>query len=233
MIMCRMVMAIGTFDPGDVLAGARAMAAGARAPADAPVRRHPNGWGVAHRAFGGGLTQIKGEGSLDEIGSLALPLEEPGVLVVHARHATRPHMTGLQFAHPLVSEDTLFCHNGYTPGAAAWLGLDRDAFDTAALFKLLVPDPGRIPDEPRIRRSLSRLGADDTSANAFIIGPERAVVVNWFSRNADYFTLWRLTDRRGTVCASEILPELAPPDEWRPLGHGQILDLSFKEILNG
>lgn len=223
--MCRMALAIGDFRTASLGAGVKAMALGRRAPADAKIKCHPNGWGLVHRAFGGAEQTVRrslrplGESDVDRLARL-----EPGITMIHARHATRPEMTGMAYVHPLQRGALFFCHNGFAPNAVARLGRPPSSFDSEALLDFLVPPGEGVPDRGKLMSRLRDLGPGANSANAFLVSPDRAFVINWFEAEPDFYTMWLTRDRRGLVCASEILPEIAPPGRWQPIGHGKVLE---------
>lgn len=227
--MCRMLVAVGYFDHPSLVRAAHAMSIGVRAPEKAPVKRHQDGWGALHQAFGGcRRVRRSGEG-LCEADAAAFEQSRPGVFMVHARHATLKTYAGVEFAHPLERGELAFAHNGFVPNAVRHLGRDEGSFDTAALFDLIAPPEEREPSVGGIVDRLDAMGKGG-SANSFLISSRSVTITNWFDGDPDYYTLWLMHDERGVVCASEMLPEIAPSEAWRPMGPRMVTRLHLEDF---
>lgn len=224
-----MLLAIGDFHTPTLGFAAQAMAEGRRATADAKVTRHPDGWGLFHQSAAGGAPVVrKEERPFNEVDVGNWMALGKGITLIHARHATRRETLGLDFTHPLIRDGLVFCHNGYTPNAAAFLGLADGEFDSRALFDVLAPPGTGLPSEPQVRKRLMAIGQGGSSANAFLVSRTSALVINWFEGDSHFYTLWSMRDHRGVVFASEPLLEIAPAQCWRPLGHGKVVFIKLE-----
>jgi glutamine amidotransferase len=220
-----MILATGRFRTGDVLAAAVAMSEGDTAAPDAPIRRHPDGWGALWRRPDGGFETYRDTRSMvDSVAGSPVEGVQTDFLVVHARHATRPGTTGLGFTHPLVRgagrAAWYFVHNGFMPTVHRRLGLVRSEFDSAEYFDYIVPAGAQALAEQEVVARLGQVEPGGTSANAIAVSAGRAWVIHWTADGSaapEYFTMRRLGGPDSVVIASDVVPALGSRPDWAPL----------------
>lgn len=233
--MCRLILATGTFDPNEIVAGAVAMAAGQTANHESSIRNHPDGWGGiwSDQRSATGLSVMRdartaGASALDSgLGSI-----ETNFLAIHVRSASYPTTRGLEYTHPLERpvDGWYFMHNGSLPTVYQKLGLERSTFDSAEYFDYLVPTGAVRLDLQATRDRLMRIPAGGNSANAFAMCQDRAYVINW-QTNPDlwpqYFTMHQLIEPARRIVSSEIIPAIAPARYWQAVPPGTLMELRF------
>lgn len=230
--MCRLILATGTFDAKDIVAGAVAMASGETANHDSPLLIHNDGWGAiwsdatsAHglsvyrdtrpatqTAFDSGLTTLR-----------------TNFLAIHVRNATYPTTMGLAYTHPLQRsvDNWFFMHNGSQPTVHKMLGLVRSSFDSAEYFDYLIPAGARMLDENVTMERLGRIPKGGNSGNAFAVCPERAYVIHWRAPDSPwprYFTMHQLIEPERRIVSSEIITTIAPADFWQPVASNTLIE---------
>ncbi|MFI6015450.1 class II glutamine amidotransferase [Streptomyces sp. NPDC051243] len=229
--MCRLILAQGRFESRAVLDAAVAMSCGRTADHDGPTDVHPNGWGAVWRDAGA----VNGLGVHRDVRPLSESWQESPVpdlttdfLAIHARHATLPQNHGIQFTHPLHREDELpwyFMHNGFLPTVHSLLGMESSAFDSREYFDYVIPAGADTLDAQRTRQLLDAIPPGGSSGNAIAVNPRAAYVIHWTSppnKSPRYFTMQRLRTPDLTVISSEVIPDLAPADQWEPLEPGTV-----------
>jgi predicted glutamine amidotransferase len=124
--MCRMIAAVGRFEPALLRCALVRMAANDNPAHDHERRacgdsfRHTDGWGMAW-VQDGRLRTLRRTVSvlLDDVAERIDPLRT-GLLLLHARHATTPRSIRTENTHPfsatLLGKDWAFCHNGSVEG---------------------------------------------------------------------------------------------------------------------
>lgn len=236
--MCRMILAMGSFSTQSVLNAALCMSEGVTASDDAPICRHPNGWGALWRnnTASDGLTVHRDTRSFKEsLEQSLLHKIETDFLVVHVRHATLAHNQGIEYTHPITQKETLvpwyLFHNGFLPTIYQKLGLERSSFDSREYFDYIIPQgQDKFSDNFEIIEKLESLAPGGSSANAIVVNPKRAYVIHWTSKDThfpSYFTMYKLQTKSAVFIASEMIPEIAPYEKWTPLAKGEIIELPF------
>ena len=231
--MCRLIVATGTFDAGDIVEGAVAMAAGRTADHDSSFVVHPDGWGAVWRdpASASGLAVLRDARSATESARASgLTAVKTDFLAIHVRHANTPTTKGARFTHPLErpADGWYFMHNGFLPTVYQLLGRERSTFDSAEYFDYLIPVGTRALEE---RETLARLRAippGGNSGNAVAVPRDRAYVIHWRAVREvwpRYFTMHELVEPGRRIIASEVIPSLAPADRWRPLPPDTVTEL--------
>ena len=238
--MCRLILAVGSFDPGDILAAAVAMSRGETADHDNATVCHAHGWGAVWRDRESGALVAHRDERPIWAGAAQSPLAgiSTDFLAIHARNASLPEKQGIGFTHPLTrdGDDWYFMHNGYLPTVHRLVGLDRSEFDSAEYFDYLVPRGATGLNETD---ALGRLRAlppgGSTSGNAIAIHPRGAYLVHWSPADTPtprFFTMHRLSTADADVFSSERVPGLAAAPLWRELDPRIVLTIPFhsKEI---
>ncbi|MBY8885137.1 hypothetical protein K7472_09810 [Streptomyces sp. PTM05] len=230
--MCRLILATGRFDAGDILDAAVDMSCGRTADHDGPTNVHPNGWGAVWRQHDAphGLAVHRDVRPLGESAEDS-PIRgvETDFLAVHARHATLPRNQGLRCTHPLERGGAYpwyFMHNGFLPTVHQLLGMAESEFDSGEYFDYIVPRDTRELDEASTLRLLAAIPQGGSSGNAIAVSPDHAYVIHWTTPGTAaqrYFRMHTVTTERFRVVASEVVPSLAPPEQWRPLEPGLLL----------
>jgi glutamine amidotransferase len=235
--MCRLILAVGRFSVADVLAAAVAMSTGRTADHDGPIQVHPNGWGAVWRSADAPhwLAAYRDVRALDERSLSESPL--PGVatdfLAVHSRHATLARNTGLDCTHPLQRDGEppwYFMHNGFLPTVYRNLGLPASEFDSREYFDWIVPPGAERLDEAESLERLAAIEPGGSSGNAIAVNPRAAYLIHWSPpdiRTPRYFAMHAWQTAESTVLASEIVPDLAAREQWRPIPPGRVLELPF------
>ncbi len=233
--MCRLILAVGTFDAKEIVAGAVAMASGRTAAHDSPILNHPDGWG----AVWSDPTSATGLSALRDVRPAAESAADSGLgsirtdfLAVHVRNATRPTTKGISYTHPLgrPADGWYFMHNGSQPTVHRMLGLERSTFDSTEYFDYLIPAGALRLDERATRDRLRRIPPGGNSANAFAVRRGRAYVIHWQTDRLKwprYFTMHQLVEPGRRVIASEVIPEIAPAGRWEPLPPDTVTELRF------
>jgi glutamine amidotransferase len=235
--MCRLILATGTFDANEIVAGAVAMATGQTADHDSPITNHPDGWGAiwSDQRSATGLSVMRdvrpaSESALDSgVGSI-----ETNFLAIHIRRASYPTTIGLKYTHPLERsvDGWYFMHNGSQPTVYQMLGLERSTFDSAEYFDYLVPAGAVRLDMQATRDRLMKIPAGGNSANAFAMCHDRAYVINWqidLDLWPQYFTMHQLIEPERRIVSSEIIPAIARARYWQKLPPGTLMELRFLE----
>jgi glutamine amidotransferase len=234
--MCRMILATGRVDAALVVRAAVDMSLGRTCAQDAPLHAHPNGWGALWRSTDDGRFRTHRDTApiSATYASSPVPDASADLLVVHARHATRPETHGLGFTHPLVREDAdgawYFFHNGYLPTVHEKLGLEASRFDTAEYFEYLVPAGIRVLEDVDVLEQLAALTPGGTSANAIAVRGDTAYVVHWTREElptAAFYVMYRAETADTTYVSSDPVPLLAPRADWHPLPARSVLEVSL------
>lgn len=236
--MCRMILAMGEFSTQFVLNAALSMSEGITANHDGAIRRHLNGWGAVWRDNSAthGLSIHRDVRSIKEsLIETSLYEIKTDFLAVHVRHATLVHNQGIEFTHPITRRETVvpwyLLHNGFIPTIYHKLGRERSTFDSGEYFDYIIPkNSDKFADSFEIIEKLESLAPGGSSGNAIIVNPQRVYVIHWTSKDTPfplYFTMHKLTTKSATFIASEVIPELAPPESWSLLAQREILELSF------
>ncbi len=240
--MCRMLLAIGDFPLEKTLQAAISMAQGATCPHPAPSSDHPHGFGLvwsdAEQPTGYAMFKCLdplGMQSASQLMALAGPsLKHTRLLAVHARYATRPQDRGQEFCHPLEA-DTMqgpayFMHNGFLPFAYQQLGLPESRFDTAEYLQLVQKLLGAGTLEQHLPEILEPMGKPGSAANFFFINGVNARVFNWWPQGhefSDYFRMQILRRSTHTIISSDVLPDMAPHNDWRAMARGAFMSINI------
>ncbi|MDF9817044.1 hypothetical protein [Streptomyces sp. SPB162] len=224
--MCRLILAQGRFSAQAMLDAAVAMSCGRTADHDGPTDVHPNGWGAVWRESGA----PHGLGVHRDVRPLGDSWQESPVgdvstdlLAIHARHATLSRNHGPAFTHPLYRDGEspwYFMHNGFLPTVHRLLDLESSDFDSREYFDYVIPAGTEALDAEGTLRRLDAIPPGGSSGNAIAISPRAAHVIHWTPQGAGsprYFGMHRLRTPDLTVIASEVIPDLAPADQWEPL----------------
>ncbi|BAZ52765.1 hypothetical protein NIES4103_54300 [Nostoc sp. NIES-4103] len=236
--MCRMILAMGSFSTHSVLNAALSMSEGVTASDDAPICRHPNGWGALWRnkTVSEGLSVHKDTRSFKESFEQSLLHKiETDFLVVHVRHATLTHNQGIEYTHPITQKGMVvpwyLFHNGFLPTVYQKLGLERSSFDSREYFDYIIPQgEEKFPNNLEIIEKLEKLAPGGSSANAIVVNSKRAYVIHWTPKDTrfpSYFTMYKLQTQSAVFIASEIIPEIASHENWIPLVQREIIELPF------
>jgi glutamine amidotransferase len=229
-----LILAQGEFSSARILGAAVAMSCGRTADHEGPTQRHPNGWGAVWRDRGGFAIHrdprpLEDTADRSPIAGLATRF-----LAVHARHATLTRNHGSECTHPIevrhADQPWYLLHNGFLPTVYQRLGKSQSEFDSAEYLEYLVRDTGPALDLETTAARLRAIPPGGTSANAFLMTADDAYVIHWTpedTRYPRYFTMHRLETERCTIIASEVVPELAPPERWRPMPARTIQRLSL------
>lgn len=230
--MCRMILAVGRFDPQQVAAAATLMSEGATAIEVGPTQVHRDGWGALYRRTS--TSELFTYRSLrplaDGLEGLSLPSDGVDLLALHARHATLASTRGIAFTHPVSRDDSSWylMHNGYMPTVYRELGLDHSSFDTREYFDYIVPGSDLRIDGRELLAKLERLAPGGSSANAFLFNSERAYAFNWFppdSRYAGFYRMWSLYTDDAIYIASDPIATLGEATRWQPLPVGRLVEI--------
>jgi len=233
--MCRLIVATGTFDAGDIVEGAVAMAAGRTADHDSSLVVHPDGWGAVWRdpASPSGLAVLRdARPATERARDSGLAAIRTDFLAIHVRRAINPATTGGRFTHPLErpADGWYFMHNGSLPTVHQLLGLERSTFDSAEYFDYLIPAGARALEESETLARLRAIPPGGNSGNAVAVRRDRAYVIHWrVVREVwpRYFTMHELVEPGRRIIASEVIPALAPAERWRPLPPDSVTELRF------
>jgi glutamine amidotransferase len=235
--VCRLILAVGRFSVPDVLAAAVAMGTGRTADHDGPITVHPNGWGAVWRSAHAedGLAAYRDVRALDanSVADSPLPGIETDFLAVHSRHATLARNSGLDCTHPLRRDGEppwYFMHNGFLPTVHRNLGLPASEFDSREYFDWIVPPGARRLDEAESLARLASIEPGGSSGNAIAVNPRAAYLIHWSPADVKtprYFAMHAWLGPACTVLASEVVPDLAGPDQWRRVPPGRVLELPF------
>lgn len=234
--MCRLILALGTFDAKDIVTGAVAMASGETADHDSPIVNHPDGWGAiwSDSSATTGLSVLRDARSATESAlESGLGAIRTGFLAIHVRSATHLTTKGLQYTHPLQRsfDGWYFMHNGSQPTVHRMLGLEHSTFDSAEYFDYLVPPGTLILDEQATRERLRNIPRGGNSGNAFIVCRDCAYVVHWQTDCGTwhrYFTMHQLIEPRRTIVSSEVIPSIAPAKYWEMVQPKTLTEFRFK-----
>jgi hypothetical protein len=229
--MCRLIFAFGSFAVTDIVSAAIAMSCGESANHDNATRVHADGWGAVWRDARNGTLRWHRDArsARDTMAGSPLASASTDMLAIHVRNATLPENRGIQFNHPLVrdGEDWHFMHNGYMPAVYRKLGMSISVFDTAEYFDYLVPRGTERLDPAQILQRLRAVPTDGcSSGNAIAVHPYEAHVIHWSPAECAtpvFFQLHHLCLPGAEVVASEIVPQLAPATQWRPVPAGTVL----------
>jgi glutamine amidotransferase len=234
-----MILAAGRFSTQSVLNAALSMSEGVTAKPDSPVSYHRDGWGALWREPGNqGLSIYRDTRFIKEsLKEFLLQEIKPDLLAVHIRSATLTHNQGLEYTHPITREGTAITwymmHNGYLPTVYQKLGLERSIFDSREYFDYIIPKEGdKLPPHSKILEKLESLAPGGSSANAIIVNSRKAYVIHWTPKDTQfslYFTMHKLTTEYATFIASDIIPDLAPPECWSSLTRGEVLEFSLAD----
>ncbi|MRV72385.1 hypothetical protein GJ700_11760 [Duganella sp. FT92W] len=232
--MCRMILATGKFNTADIVQAMVAVARGDTADHEASFSQHPHGWGAVWRDMDAptGLSAMR-ETTAAEISLLASGLAsvKTDFLAIHVRRTTSSTTIGAQFTHPLKrpAEDWYFMHNGSQPTVHQFLGLPSSTFDSAEYFDYLVPEGTASLDQSEALERLRNIPEPGSnSGNAFAIKPDCAYVIHWRSPSDTwprYFTMHETVSPDCRIISSEIVPALAPAEQWTPLPPQTILEI--------
>jgi glutamine amidotransferase len=231
--MCRLIVATGTFDAGEIVESAVSMAAGQTAAHDSSFVVHPDGWGAVWRdpASAHGLSVLRDVRPAPESAlASGLAAIKTNFLAIHVRHANNPTTKGARFTHPLErpADGWYFMHNGFLPTVYQLLGLERSTFDSAEYFDYLIPAGARALDGQETLDRLRAIPPGGNSGNAVAVRQDRAYVIQWRADHAvwpRYFTMHELIEPERHIIASEIIPSLGPADRWRPLAPDTVMEL--------
>lgn len=235
--MCRMIMAHGNFDAGQVLEAARAMSCGETANHDGPIKAHPNGWGCLWLE-NGHIRTLHGTGTFaDALPGIDVESLRSRFLAVHVRHATLSKNQGLEFSHPLwrVSGGThwYMMHNGFLPGIYAQLGLAESRFDSAEYLEYIVD---RITPQDftaqYLRSKLEAVEPPGSAANALFVTRDKAWAWQWYPENTpfpEYFTMHCRQQSGSTFISSEPISALGAAATWRRMSNHELHEISLRE----
>jgi predicted glutamine amidotransferase len=237
--MCRLILATGRFDARDILDAAVDMSCGRTADHDGPTDVHPNGWGAVWRRQDAphGLAVHRDVRPLGEsFHDSPLRDLDTEFLAIHARHATLAKNQGLKCTHPLERDGEYpwyFMHNGFLPTVYQLLGLPESEFDSREYFDYIVPRGARRLDEASTLKRLGAIPAGGSSGNAIVVNPENAYVIHWTTPGNPaprYFGMYTLRTPRFRVIASEVVPALAPPEQWEPLKPDHVVEIPLTPV---
>lgn len=233
--MCRLILAIGTFDSQDIVNAAVAMASGQTANHDSPLRNHRDGWGAiwSDSASSTGLSVMRNVRPAEETAiNSGICAIRTGFLAIHVRNATYPTTRGLEYTHPLqrAVDGWYFMHNGSQPTVHQMLGLEHSTFDSAEYFDYLIPASAQKMDEQSTLDRLRRIPEGGNCGNAFAVSKDRAYVIHWQSPGSlwpRYFTMHQLIEPERRIIASEVVPSIAPASNWEPVPAGTLIELTL------
>jgi predicted glutamine amidotransferase len=236
--MCRLILAHGQFDPQSVLEAAVDMSQGRTAEHDGPTTIHPNGWGAVWRAPGPDkmlrVFRSREPLCMNSIRRSPIWSARTDLLAIHARHATLPSHTGIEFAHPLTrhgaSEGSTwhFMHNGYTPTIYTLLGKDKSDFDSADYFEYLVDAELERLDRNASLKKLAAVPPGNSAGNAIAINARYAYVIHYAFPGRpynSYFQMYKLQLPGHVIYSSEALPQLASRLHWDSLRSRDIFEI--------
>lgn len=238
--MCRMIAAIGRFDPCQLVDAAVSMSCGTKAmheySSTSPSNptcgiRHYDGWGAVYLADNNRLECVRSDlkFSADPLKSNLRQLQT-SLLVIHVRSASVKTQIGMDFVHPiertLNNRQLFFFHNGFVPDAFRLLGRKTSRWDTEDLFDWLLPSLSN-PSREGLQDRLSRLPPSTKAANFIFAEGKGLMVCNWFPETATaprYYTMHSFESEHSSFFASESISEIAPIERWKPLGNGKIIE---------
>lgn len=235
--MCRLIVAVGTFDPKEIIAGAVAMASGRNAEHDSTILVHPDGWGAVWRdpASATGLSVLRDvRPATESLAESGLDAIRTDLLAIHLRRASDPATRGPRFTHPLQrpADDWCFMHNGSQPTVHRMLGLERSTFDSAEYFDYLIPAGALMLDEQATLDRLREIPPGGNCGNAVAVRRDRAYVIHWRSDRdlwPRYFTMHQLVEPGRRIVASEVIPSIAPAGRWEALPPDTLMELCCEE----
>ena len=230
--MCRLILASGDFAVADIAAAAVDMSCGRTADHDNPTKVHAHGWGAVWREPGHGLRAHTDARPLaDSLPGSPLPAVKTDFLAIHTRNASLESQRGLPFTHPLTRDDGwYFMHNGYLPTAYQGLGLPASEFDSREYFDYLVPRDADGLDPVAALGRLDSLPPGGNSGNAIAVHPAGAYLVHWSAPGVAtpvFFAMRRLRLPGLEIISSEVVPGLAPAEDWEPLPAGTVEHFPF------
>jgi predicted glutamine amidotransferase len=232
--MCRMILATGKFCTADIVKAMVAVARGETADHEASFSEHPHGWGAVWRDISApsGLSVMRETTSADtSLIDSGLASVQTDFLAIHIRRTTSSTTFGPQFTHPLQrpAEDWYFMHNGSQPTVHQLLGLPFSTFDSAEYFDYLIPQGTSSLEQEEVLERLRKIPEPGSnSGNAFAIRPDCAYVIHWRSPSDTwprYFTMHETVTPDCRIICSEIVPALAPAEQWTPLPPQILLEI--------
>ncbi len=241
--MCRMIISVGECMPGKMFSAAQVMSEGLSAnheyaevgPTGQPGGiRHVDGWGAAVRNNASlDVSVMRGDGPIANV--------KPGLpggtgsdntvaaMIVHVRNATLEEQKGLKYTHPIIvniddNESVLFFHQGYIAGIQSLISEKEETeWDSLNLCKWLLPGL-HSKDVSVLKARLEAVSEIEGSMNCAIMWKRQIVVCNWFnSSHEEYYTMYRMEHRAGTIISSDIITELGAAEQWTPMENRTII----------
>lgn len=228
--MCRMIAAVGDFDPGKLASALRIMADNTN-PAHSHEKRalgeqyrHEDGWGAAW---------LEGD-ALKVLRSIHSCLVDPmfedvqnlqsDLLILHARRASRPGTTRIENTHPFLVEHMgrswAFCHNGMVNDLSHLLpaiGLvPAGNMDSEVLFHHMLNHVDGADPAGSVMASLDRV-QDYTALLTFLANSDGVTAtskIHPVRGLREYHALWEGTGKGLHVIASERLDGIGCND-WK------------------
>lgn len=232
--MCRMILALGEFEITQVVDAAIAMSLGKTSVKNAPSLTHQDGWGMIwHNPNSPEKLHCSRQNKaiITSFDGTQFENFSTNFLAIHVRHASLPQCNGLQHTHPLHENRSgipwYLMHNGFLPTVHKQLQLPDSSFDTKEYFDYIIPANGEELDKESTIEKLKNLPGEGSTANAIIVNPRKVYVVHWHQPNIkqkEYYTLHVARVGKALYIASEIQPDLAPPEKWEALPIGSIFD---------
>ncbi len=226
--MCRMLIALGNFRTDWLIDDFILMAADRNEKHENNANEqflHGDGWGIVYEQSGEfrlsrAITPCYEDVRFNHYRSI-----QSSFFMMHARKGSKG-IVNIRNVHPFREKDYIFCHNGAVNDE---LSLD-DRFvpsgetDSERFFYYLLsqmPD-GRIQDQ-LIRPVYAKM-TDYTGMNTMITDGLSTYVVNWYSKNPDYYNMKLFMNDEALIVSSEVLPHFK--GNWQKLVNRDILKIN-------
>ena len=195
---------------------------------------HYDGWGIGWYENGSARVLKSGGSAAQEKTSILSKLREIGeskVLVCHLRKSAWHDTSTTRHAHPFEFKNMIFAHNGtiskndfsemlkhikseYLP--------ESDPYDTEVFFRYIA-QYGSMGLKAAFNRALGEIKKMEYSAlNSLLTDGETLLAFRDYTRNGDYYSLFRAEDSGSPVICSEAgIPRL----QWSPLSNAEVAEL--------
>lgn len=172
--------------------------------------KHSDGWGLAYLDENDKWIIYKSVKPIYEDGNIhKLKNIKTNAVILHVRKATNG-IKSLSNTQPLffkdISGEFLFAHNGSIKDEIdekTRFLLDGNS-DTVLWFNKIISE--RIENKKwEIEKNLSSL-KEFTSANFFLVTPEKVIVGEYYKKDPEYHTMKLLKENESIIISSEVLP---------------------------
>jgi predicted glutamine amidotransferase len=238
--MCRMILAIGNFDPSEVIDNAISMAKDQNTIHELNEEKgqgswtHEDGWGVAYLQDEKWRVSKSTEAIFKDPAVNKFRLIKTSMMILHVRKkmGSEKHINNTHpFHHVKTNPGTfVFCHNGF---------IDEDIFygkefkpqgqtDSEKLFYSILTDMKKDKIAKAIRKNFKRY-KELTGTNIILSNKEKSVVAvrqNHFPR---YYQMQMAHDENKIIISSEAFKNSEL--NWEPLEQGDIINIKNKQLV--